>query len=74
MDKQATLDVLETWSPEDRIDFLFDAWERLTQSGWQPRISDAQKTEFDRRLDALNAAPDDVVSWESVERYVKRAR
>jgi putative addiction module component (TIGR02574 family) len=61
-------------SINDRLEFLFEAWGRLVQTGWQPTLSDEQKAEFDRRLDALDAKPGDSLSWETVEDYLKRQR
>ena len=74
MDKQATLDALDSLPVNERLEFLSEAWARLVQSGWQPALTDDQKAEFDRRLDALDANPNDSVSWDEVERYVKSRR
>jgi putative addiction module component (TIGR02574 family) len=74
MDKQATLDIMDSWPVTERVEFLFEAWGRLIRSGWQPDLSAEQKAVFDRRLDALDANPSDSVSWEAVEQHVKRTR
>jgi putative addiction module component (TIGR02574 family) len=44
------------------------------ESDFQPELTDAQKAELDRRLDALDANPHEGVTWESVVDYVRRKR
>jgi putative addiction module component (TIGR02574 family) len=59
---------------DERLEFLSEAWARLVRAGWQPALTDEQKVEFDRRLDELDAKPDDSMSWDDVERHVKSRR
>ena len=53
----ATLNEITAWPVPDQIELLHQAWDRLIDSGWEPELTDAQKAEFDRRLDDLDANP-----------------
>lgn len=74
MDMTTALSEVETWPVSDRLEFIELVWDRIADSGWQPTLTDEQKSEFDRRLDALDANSDDVVTWESITEHVKRPR
>jgi putative addiction module component (TIGR02574 family) len=68
----ATLDEVASWPVEDQLEFLSQAWDRLVDSGWQPELTDEQKAEFDRRLDAADANPQAVVTWEEIVQHARR--
>ena len=74
MSKQTVLEEVEAWPVPERLEFMDLVWDRIADSGWQPTLTDEQKAEFDRRLDALDANPDDIVTWESITQHVKRPR
>jgi putative addiction module component (TIGR02574 family) len=44
---------LDDLSPEEQLDLLEEIWDRLSQHPAGIPLSDAQQTELDRRLDAL---------------------
>ena len=67
MDLQAVLTQVESWSVEDRLRLMEQIWDGLLDQGHEPRLSEAQVAEIDRRLAEDDAAPDDVVSWEQVK-------
>ena len=68
----ATLDEVASWPVKDQLEFLSQAWDRLVDSGWQPELTDEQKAEFDRRLDAADANPQAVVTWEEIVQHARR--
>lgn len=43
-----------------------DQPDRDMNSERTPLLSESQKAEFDRRLDDLDATPDDVLSWDEL--------
>ncbi|MCR4415981.1 MAG: addiction module protein [Thermoguttaceae bacterium] len=49
-----------------QIELVEQVWDRLAHSGWRPALSDEQKAEIDRRLEAHAANPNDVVTWDAV--------
>lgn len=51
----------------ERIELVEALWESITQDGYEPPLTPEQATELDRRLDAHQRNPDDVVSWESIK-------
>jgi len=46
---------LDELSPEEQLQLLEDIWDRLSQHPADVPLSDAQRAELDRRLDALEA-------------------
>jgi len=60
------------WPVDDQLDLLHGLWDRLTSSGWQPTLSDERKTELDRRLDDLDANPNNVLTWAQVEDQLRQ--
>ncbi len=74
VDIKATLNEIMKWPVSDQIAWLQEAWDRLIDSGWEPELSDAQKSEFDQRLDDLEANPNSAVNLESLIERVRRPR
>ncbi len=64
---QSVLREVSTWPPEDRMRLVHDVWDQLLDLGFEPDPSEDLKAELDRRLAADDAAPGDVVSWETVK-------
>ena len=74
MDLQTVLNHVEAWSVEDRLRLMEQIWDGLLNQGHEPALTEARKTEIDRRLAEDDAAPDDVVSWGEVKvQALKRA-
>lgn len=46
---------------------LVEAWDGIVSRGAAPSLTDAQKTELDRRLADHLANPDDVIPWSEVK-------
>ena len=44
---------LDDLTPEEQLDLLGEIWDRLSQQPAGVPLSDAQRSELDRRLDAL---------------------
>jgi putative addiction module component (TIGR02574 family) len=74
IDIATTLKQIEALPVQDRIELLHQAWDRLLESGWEPELTDRQKIEFDRRLDDLDANPQNVVSLEKLVEHTRRPR
>lgn len=74
MDMVTALKEIEAWPLAEQIELAQRLWDRILDSGWQPQLTQEQKAELDRRLDALDANPNDVVTWESVVEHVRRKR
>jgi putative addiction module component (TIGR02574 family) len=69
-----TLSEITTWPVEDQVDLLHQIWDRLAETGWQPELSEEQKAEFDRRIDAYEADPSIGLTWEDIVKHVRRPR
>ena len=58
----------------ERIELVEAPWESITQDGYEPPLTPAQATELDRRLEAHQRNPEDVVSWESIKQDLLNRR
>ena len=65
---------MQTWPVDQQLDFLFQAWDQLVDSGWQPELTEEMRAELDRRLAAHEANPDNTLTWEQVLARVRRPR
>lgn len=54
------------WSVEERVELLHALWDQLVQAGGPPTLTKQDRAELDRRLDDLNAHPENVLTWEEV--------
>lgn len=74
MNMTRTLSEVEAWPIENQLQFVQLLWDKIADAGWQPVLTDAQKVEFDRRLDALDSNPNDVITWDAITDFVRRKR
>ena len=74
VDIATTLNQITALPVQDQIEVLHQAWDRLLDSGWEPELTEAQKAEFDWRLDDLDANPQSAVSLEKLIEHVRRPR
>jgi putative addiction module component (TIGR02574 family) len=74
VDITTTLNQITAMPVSDQIELLHEAWDRLIDAAWEPELTDAQKAEFDRRLDDLDANSQNVVSLEKLVEHVRRPR
>jgi putative addiction module component (TIGR02574 family) len=49
----------------ERLQIIGDLWDSIEAED-HPPLTDAQRAEIDRRLDELEANPDDVLEWSEV--------
>jgi putative addiction module component (TIGR02574 family) len=74
VDKQAVWQAVQTWTVEDRIEFVSRVWDQIVDSGWQPELTDELMTELERRWANFQANPGSGLSWEQVVAHVRRPR
>jgi putative addiction module component (TIGR02574 family) len=74
VDINITLNQITAWPVQDQIELLHQAWDRLIESGWEPELTVGQKSEFDRRLNNLDANPQSAVSLEKLIDHMRRQR
>jgi putative addiction module component (TIGR02574 family) len=58
-----TIDALISLPLEDRLKVVEAVWDNLPEQASLP-VSPEQRTELERRLDAYEAAPEDLLTWE----------
>jgi len=58
---------IDRLSVEERLALVEELWDSIAEDSAAVPLTDAQRTELDRRLAEHEAHPDDVVSWEDVK-------
>lgn len=74
MDTTATLQAIQEYPLEDRLQLLFQLWDQLLDEGWKPSVDEQRKLELDRRWANFRAHPESGLTWEQVVAEVKRPR
>jgi putative addiction module component (TIGR02574 family) len=72
MDLTTTLQIVQNWPLEDQVEFVQRVWDHIVESGWQPSLTNEQKAELDRRLNAYQADPTQVFTWAEVLAHLRR--
>lgn len=54
----------------EQIELIDALWESIAKQGYEPPLSREQAAELDRRLEAHQRQPDDVVSWDSIKQEI----
>lgn len=67
------LHVLSLSVPE-RIQLIEDIWDTVAEVPEEVTMTDAQRVEIDRRLDAYHQNPDEGASWEVVRERIRSRR
>lgn len=66
-------DVLSLSVPE-RIQLVEDIWDTIAEIPEEIELTDEQKAELDRRLDAYNQNPDEGSPWGMVRERIRSSR
>lgn len=66
MDPTSTLRAVREWPVADRLDLVFRLWDELVEDGCQPEPTEDLVAELERRLEAHEANPSNVRTWEQV--------
>jgi putative addiction module component (TIGR02574 family) len=75
MDLKTILAEVQSWSAADRLRLIEEVWDGLPDDDSEPEVTGDLKAELDRRLEALDRNPEEVVAWEVVEaRALERFR
>jgi putative addiction module component (TIGR02574 family) len=65
-------DILQM-SVAERIQLVEDIWDSIASSPRAVPVTDAQKEELDRRLQAYAENPDEGVSWDELKEKVRKS-
>jgi putative addiction module component (TIGR02574 family) len=65
-------DILQM-SVAERIQLVEDIWDSIATSPESLPVTDAQKEELDRRLQAHTQTPDEVISWDGLKEKVRKS-
>jgi len=72
MSKISVADVLDL-SVAERIQLVEDIWDSIAAVPGNPKLTDAQRVELDRRLEAHREDPDSGSPWDVVKQRVLAA-
>lgn len=60
---------------DERLSLVEAIWESIAAEPGEPELTEAQRQELERRLEAHAASPESVVSWDEVKaQALERAR
>lgn len=74
MDLTTVLAEVQSWPAADRLRLIEEVWDGLSDEGYEPELTEELKSLLDQRLDALDADPSNVLSWEQIKAHVRRPR
>lgn len=74
MDLKTILSEVQAWPPEDRLRLIEEVWDGLTDDDSEPELTPELRDLLDRRLAALDADPNGVVTWDEIKAHVRRPR
>ncbi len=74
MDLKTVVSEVGSWSVDERLQLVEEIWNGLLDQGFEPEMAEDLKAILEQRLDALDANPDDVTTWESIVDHVRRPR
>ena len=63
---------IDRLSVDERMALVEDIWDSIALESAALPLTDAQRTELDRRIAEHDANPDDVVPWEDVKASIGR--
>lgn len=63
---------IDRLSVKDRLALVEDIWDSIALEGKSVPVTDAQRTELDRRITEHQANSEDVVPWEDVKDAIGR--
>ncbi|PSB32478.1 addiction module protein [Stenomitos frigidus] len=71
MDITATLNEIASLSVKDRILLVQAIWDSIAAEQAYPELTEAQRREFDDRIEDYEMNPDDNLTWEEVKASIK---
>lgn len=74
MDIAATISEINSLPVDDRLRIVDAIWEGISVKPVEAGLSEAQREEIDRRIAALDANPDDVISRKELRERLQRRR
>lgn len=74
MSMAETLQEIDSWPLEDKVELAYRLWDRLATAGWQPELPNTLSAELESRLEDADKHPDKVVTWEDVVAHVRRKK
>jgi putative addiction module component (TIGR02574 family) len=72
MNLQAVITEVESWPMEDRLQLIEELWDRIATAPEVAVLTDHQKQDLQRRLDAFRDNPKAGSPWEAVRARLQR--
>lgn len=61
-------------STSEKIEYVQQLWERIAEDSETVELTDTQRAELDRRLEAHRENPNDAIPWDEVKRDPMKGR
>lgn len=74
MEERPTAAQLRKLSVAERILLVQDIWDSIAEDQESLKVTDDQRKELDRRIDASSASPGEGASWEEIKKRLKASR
>lgn len=74
MDSATAFQAIQAWPMAEQLEFVFRLWDHLRESGATLEPTEELAAELDRRLEAHEADPSNVRTWEQVLERVRRSK
>ena len=74
MDLETVITAVRSWPPDARMRLIEQVWDGLSNEGYEPELSEDLKDLLDRRIEAVDADPGRVTSWEEIKGHVPHPR
>ena len=71
--KSISISDLLRLSPSERIQLAEDLWDSVAEMPESIELSEAQRNELDRRLEAYHSEPDAGSPWESIKATLRKS-
>lgn len=74
MDLEAVLNAVESWPATDRLRLIEEVWESLEDAPEVAALTESQRQDLQRRLDAYRDNPKAGAHWEEVRARLQGSR
>ena len=74
MGLSSALAEIPTMNVEDRLRLIQAVWDSLVDEDAPIELSEAQKSDLQRRCAELDTSPENVLTWEQIKAHIKRKR
>lgn len=72
MDMKTLISEVGSWPIEDRLELIGEVWDSIVATSGIAKLTDAQKQDLERRLDAYRDTPKTGSTWDDVRARLEK--